>query len=132
MRLLLVLIAFSLIMSCSKNTITNASDHTLVFSDIKSDYVITDINKYGCEKIDKHVIDHILQTGIKISPLDEHDYYSTTGCEISGTLRLSGELYNFKMDYGGILWIGENLVIGCAEECCKQDFEYCTWDKEPD
>ncbi len=122
-------LVFSLI-SCSSKETTNIHDPSRSFYKIYSNYTITDRNNYGCEKINIYILEHVLRTGIEITPGDEHDHYSMTGCSIKGTLAMNKKVVKFTFDYGGILYIGKDLIIGCAEACCKNNFEYCTWEPE--
>lgn len=40
---------------------------------------------------------------------------------------MNKKVVEFTFDYGDILYIGKDLIIDCAEACCKNNFEYCTW-----
>ncbi|MFK5891776.1 MAG: hypothetical protein QM504_00985 [Pseudomonadota bacterium] len=126
---IILIIQLSFFMSaCGTDEVVNHKNKKLIFSNIKSDYKVTDRNNYHCEKIDKKVIKHVLQKGLEVKSRDIHDYYSTTGCTIKGSLKLNNKAENFSFDYGGYIYIGNNMVIGCAKECCKNNFEYCTWE----
>lgn len=124
-----LLIQFTfLISACNTESMVNKSNQKLVFSDINSDFKVTDRNNYQCKKIDGAVIKHVLQKGVEVTNRDIHDNYSTSGCTIEGSLVLNNKNMTFSFDYGGYINVGDNLIIGCAKECCKNNFEYCTWE----
>lgn len=112
----------------SNLTITNTHDRTLKFRNINSDFIVTDQNNYQCKNIDKSVIEHVLKKGLITSDSDIHDYYSYTGCSVSGELKIDGTIKNFHFYYGGILSLGNNQTIACGQDCCKNNFKYCTYD----
>ena len=99
------------------------------FSNIKSTFKITDLNNYKCEPIDQSIIKHVLTNGIIASDRDIHDYYSTVGCSINGTLDVNNTNTTFSFDYGGILKLGTGQTIACGKTCCENNFKYCTWNK---
>jgi len=73
----------------SRPTITNDFSGQ-AFAALQSDFRVTDLNHYGCEPIDASDLKHILETGVAVSARDLHDYYSITGCSISGTVTIDG------------------------------------------
>jgi len=130
MRVLLLFIMPFLIASCVANTIKNKAQNELYFSDVKTDFKLTDANNYGCKKIDISIINHILSTGVKSTARDIHDYYDTTGCSVTGQLKINNKLTDFTFDYGGILYLSNGINLTCGELCCKDGFTYCSWDKK--
>lgn len=114
--------------ACGAGEIVNSKNKILLFSDIESDYVVTDKNNYHCKKIDMKIIKHILSKGVEVTDRDIHDHYSTSGCTVEGTLKLNNKIKSFSFDYGGYINIGNNMTIGCAKECCENNFTYCTWE----
>jgi len=128
MKFIYSLIIFLFLISCGSTEIKNKNHKNLIFNDIKSTYEITDVNNYKCETIDKSVIKHVLENGVIASDRDIHDYYSTVGCSISGTLNSNNEHTTFSFDYGGILKLGTGQTIACGKTCCENNFKYCTWD----
>ena len=113
---------------CSSSVITNTNHNNMIFSDIKSDFIITDTNSYDCKKIDNSIIKHVLKTGVVVSQRNIHDYYDTTGCSTKGSVIMNNSPTKFTFEYGGIINLSNGTQLGCAEICCKNDFEYCTWD----
>lgn len=118
-----------LVVACGAGELHNKNTRT-VFSNIESNYVVTDRNNYQCVNIDKKIIQHVLSTGVEVNGRDIHDFYSTSGCTVEGTLKVNNTSKTFSFDYGGFIYIGNDMIIGCGKECCKDNFEYCTW--EPD
>lgn len=116
------------ITACNAADIVNSNNAKLVFSHIESDYTVTDRNNYQCEKIDEKIIMHVLSKGIEATNRDIHDNYSTSGCTVEGTIVVNQKKESFSFDYGGYITFGNDLVIGCAKECCKNDFKYCSWE----
>ena len=116
--------------SCSTNIITNENHHSIKFSKIESDYQLTDLNNYGCEKINLAVITHFLKKGTLVTEREVHDYYSTTGCSIKGNIVINGRNNSFIFDYGGIIYFGDGMILGCGETCCNENYPYCSWDAE--
>ena len=116
--------------SCSTYTISNKNHSDMKFSLIQSDYRLTDLNNYGCEKIDSSVIKHILQTGTLITEREVHDYYSTTGCSIKGSIVVNGSDTGFTFDYGGVLYFKNGMILGCGRKCCSNNYFYCSWDAQ--
>lgn len=127
----IIILSFSLLflISCGSGEIKNKNHKNLVFNNIKSTFKIADLNNYKCETIDQSVIKHILINGVIASDRDIHDYYSTVGCSISGTLDVNSTSTTFNFDYGGILKLGNGQTIACGKTCCENNFKYCTWDK---
>ena len=128
LRIFLIIQLSFFITACGTVEIVNAKNSKLMFSSIESNYVITDRNNYQCEKIDENVIQHILSKGVEVTGRDIHDHYSTSGCTIEGSLKVNNKKKSFSFDYGGYISIGNNMIVGCAKECCKNDFKYCTWE----
>jgi hypothetical protein len=118
------------IASCNKNDVRSETVADLVFSNIESDYKLTDVNHYDCTEINSTVISHILKYGTFVSEPELHDFYSTTGCTVQGRLKVNGELLEFTYDYGGIMYFNNGKTIACGEGCCRDDYPYCSWDKE--
>lgn len=118
-----------LLVSCSSDVVENQNTKGLVFSDLKSDFVLKDINNYGCEKIDKSVLAHVLKTGVIATDREIHDYYSYTGCTIQGNVTTNGKNIGFIFDYGGIFYLKNGQTIACGEKCCVKGFQHCSWDK---
>ncbi len=117
-----------LIAACDSVNVVNKNDQKLVFTAIKSDYKVTDRNNYGCEKIDETIVKHTLQKGVEVTDRDIHDYFSTSGCTVEGSLIINDTKKSFSFDYGGYIYIGDELIIGCAKKCCENNFKYCTWE----
>lgn len=115
--------------SCANNTVINKHEN-LTISNIVSDYHVTDLNNYDCKKINKAVLAHVLTTGIVITAPDLHDYYSSTGCSIQGTLHINSKKVNFSFDYGGYFRFSDGRILACGKACCTKDFENCSWDPE--
>ncbi|MFK5913631.1 MAG: hypothetical protein QM484_04580 [Woeseiaceae bacterium] len=128
LRMLLIIQFTLLVAACDAEKVVNKSNQKLVFSNINSNYKITDRNNYQCKNIDEKVIKHILQEGVVVTNRDIHDSYSTSGCTVQGTLNSNNKSKSFSFDYGGYINIGNNLIIACAKECCSNDFKYCTWE----
>lgn len=129
MRIITLLFSLLFLISCGSGEIKNKNHKNLSFNNIKSTYKITDLNNYKCETIDESVIRHVLTTGVIVAGREIHDYYSTVGCSISGTLDNNGKNTIFSFDYGGILKLGNGQIIACGRTCCENNFKYCTWDK---
>ena len=114
--------------ACGAGEILNSKNKTLLFEDIESNYVVTDKNNYHCKKIDKKIIKHILSKGVEVTNREIHDHYSTSGCTIEGTLKINNKNNSFSFDYGGHINIGNDMIVGCAKDCCANKFKYCTWE----
>lgn len=127
----IIILSFSLLflIPCGSGEIKNKNHKNMVFNNIKSTFKITDLNNYKCETIDQSVIKHVLINGVIASDRDIHDYYSTVGCSISGTLDVNSTSTTFSFDYGGILKLGNGQIITCRKTCCENNFKYCTWGK---
>lgn len=120
---------FLFLISCGTDEIKNKNNKNLIFNNIKSTFEIADLNNYKCDTIDKSVIKYVLKNGEITSNRDIHDYYSTVGCSISGTLDQNGTNTTFSFDYGGILKLGTGQTIACGKTCCENNFKYCSWEK---
>lgn len=129
MRIIILSFSLLFIISCGSGEIKNKNHKNLIFNNIKSTFKITDLNNYKCQTIDQSVIKHVLTNGVIASDRDIHDYYSTVGCSISGTLDVNNTNTTFSFDYGGILTIGNGKTIACGKVCCENNFKYCTWEK---
>ena len=129
MKFITPLLSLLFLVSCNAEHIKNKSHNNLTFSNIKSTYKVTDLNNYKCKLIDESVIKHMLTHGVIASDRDIHDYYSTVGCSVTGTLNFNGQNTTFSFDYGGILKLGTGQTIACGKTCCENNFKYCTWDK---
>lgn len=110
--------------------VTNENRPALQFTDIRSDYATTDVNGYGCTRIDKSVLEHILRYGTWLSEKEVHDYYSTTGCTIRGSVELNGKETKFDYDYVGIMRFANGMILGCGRNCCSESYPNCSWDKQ--
>lgn len=124
-----VLINALLLSACSVHESTNIHNTDLVFTDIKSDFIVKDINDYDCDKIDITTLNHVFSTANPTTHMDAHDNFSTVGCSIEGSVTTENEYIGFKLDYGGIIYLDNGEIMVCGEECCQNDFEYCTWEK---
>lgn len=127
-RWLIIIFVIPVITSCSAKFITNKSHENIKFSNIDSAYRLTDLNGYGCEKIDASVIEHILRTGTLATEREVHDYYSTTGCSIRGSVFENGLKTDFTFDYGGIMYIDNGQILVCGKSCCNKNYSYCSYD----
>jgi hypothetical protein len=116
--------------SCSTYGVLNKKYPGLVFSDIKSDYSLNDLNNYGCGKIDISVLKYILENGTWITEKIAHDYYSTTGCTINGIISINNKSKKFVFDYGGIFYFNDGKMLGCGENCCRENYPHCSYDKK--
>jgi hypothetical protein len=122
------LLLFIFVLSaCSNKLITTTQSNGLKYSNIQSDYIVTDVNHYSCEKIDESILRHILKTGIPVTSREIHDNYDTTGCSIKGELSKNGETVSFSFDYGGIFYFSDQTFLGCGKKCCENNFIYCTY-----
>lgn len=117
------------ILACSSNKIINIHDTELVFANIQSDYIIKDVNNYDCEDIDIATLKYFLTTSKPVSQIELHDEFSTVGCSIKGRVTIENKSIGFKFDYGGILYLNNGEIMACGEDCCQNNFKYCTWNK---
>jgi hypothetical protein len=127
-KLLLICLSALCFSALGAQVTVNANHKNLRFSDIKSDFVVTDSNKYGCEKIDETALRHILASGTKVTDRELHDYYATTGCSIKGTIKVNGTEDTFTYEYGGIMYFGKGMTLGCGKGCCTETYPNCSWD----
>ena len=125
-----LLIAAPLLASCASDAVRNRFDHELRFSAIHSDFQVTDANGYGCGRMDRAALVHVLETGLWISDRELHDHYSTTGCRVTGGISVNSVATEFTFDYGGILRLSNGKVLGCGEACCTEGFDFCSWDRD--
>lgn len=123
-----ILTSIIFLLACSSNSITNIHNPELLFAKIQSDFIVEDINNYDCEKIDTTTLKHVLSNAIYVTDRYIHDHFSTIGCSIKGQLIMNNKNVGFFFDYGGIIYFENGKTIACAEECCKNDFQYCTWE----
>jgi hypothetical protein len=123
----LLLFILALLSACNNKLITTTSSDDFKYSNIQSDYIVTDANHYSCEKIDESTLIHILKTGIPVTPREIHDNFDTTGCSIKGELSKNGEKVSFSFDYGGIFYFSDQTFLGCGKKCCENNFIYCTY-----
>ena len=128
--MLVKLLAFALLVSCTSDEIENQNTKGLLFSNLKSDFILENISSLNCETINASVINHVLTTGVVATGRDIHDYYSHVGCSVKGTLGVNGANTGFKFDYGGILYLENGQTIACGEKCCVKGFLHCSWDKD--
>jgi hypothetical protein len=101
-----------------------------VFSELKTDYTLIDLNNYGCQPIDSTVLNYILENGTFVTGKELHDHYSTTGCTIKGSVKINNESNKFVYDYGGIIFFSSGKILGCGEGCCRENYPNCSWDKD--
>ena len=126
-----MVVSFSILSTaCAPNLVHNKLNNKLEFSNLVSDYRVTDVNNYGCEKIGRSSLLHILKTGQEVSDRDIHDHYSTTGCTINGRFSVNGRPTHFTFDYGGIFIFSNGMKLGCGKNCCKGGFTFCSYDDE--
>lgn len=121
-----------LVVACTSGIIVNSIDSSLSFDDIRSDFTVKDTNSYGCEKINMGDLKHVLEYGVLSTERDIHDYYSTVGCSVGGSLLMNGERQTFTFDYGGIFRFSNGTILSCGKRCCENNFKYCTWDTTPE
>lgn len=129
MKIINFLIFLVALTACNNKFVTNNQHNGVKFSSIQSDYIVTDTNNYGCEKIDDQVLKHILTTGTSITAREMHDHYDTTGCSIKGQITKNERLVSFTFDYGGIFYFSDETLLGCGRKCCENNFIYCTYSK---
>ena len=126
----IIMILIAICASCSSHTVPNNTDRGIVFTDIKSDYTLNDMNNYGCKPIGLPVLEHIFKNGTFVTEKDLHDQYSTTGCTIKGRVKINNRTNEFIYDYGGIVYLSNGKILGCAQGCCREDYPNCSWDKK--
>lgn len=124
MRNIFSLIFLAIIISAC----TDKSQKT-VFSNFESEFIIQDLNNYGCEKISKENVLHVLETGVTSTSRKVHDNHSIVGCSIEGKLTKRNEVVSFTFDYGGIVNFNDGSILACEEKCCENNFEYCSWER---
>jgi len=124
-----IVLSTSFILACSSNKIINIHDTELVFTNIQSDYIIKDVNNYDCDDIDIATLKYFLTTSKPVSQIELHDEFSTVGCSIKGRVTIENKSIGFKFDYGGILYLNNGEIMACGEDCCQNNFKYCTWNK---
>jgi len=118
-----------IITSCtSKNNLNN--NEKPHFSHIQTNFKLTNKNNYPCDTISLSDIQHIVNNGQLVNEREIHDHYAITGCSIDGTLLVNKELYEFTLDYGGIVYINNGMTLACGEACCHSGFTYCSFDQE--
>jgi len=124
-----IILSTCILLACSSNKTINIHDAELEFTNIQSDFVIKDVNNYDCDDIDIATLKYILTTSKPVSQIELHDEFSTVGCSIKGRVTIKDKSIGFKFDYGGILYLENKKIMACGEDCCQNDFKYCTWDK---
>ncbi|ABC33641.1 hypothetical protein HCH_07027 [Hahella chejuensis KCTC 2396] len=102
-------------------------DSGLVFSHLRLQPEITDLNGFRCQPVNKTDLNHILQTGEFVSHRQIHDEYSISGCSVTGTLSINGSATPFSFDYSGIFYFADGRILACGEACCDAGFEHCGW-----
>lgn len=118
-----------ILLACSSDKVINIHNTDLVFTDIQSDFVLKDINNYDCSEIDISTLKYVLTNGTLTSQREIHDDFSTVGCSIDGQLLLGDKRIDFMFDYGGIFYFKDDNIIACGKDCCRDGFEFCSWDK---
>ena len=127
MKIIISILFLVIITACNNKVVTSNQHETFKFSNIRTDYKVTDTNNYGCEKIDDQILKHILTTGTSITVREMHDHYDTTGCSIKGQITKNERLVSFTFDYGGIFYFSDEALLGCGRKCCENNFIYCTY-----
>lgn len=130
LRHIFVSIGLIALSACTDEVVKNQNEADLIFSHIQSEYVLEDINGYGCSKIDASILLHVVKTGKFATEREVHDYYSYTGCSIKGKIKINNKPTTFQFDYGGIFHFGNGKMLVCGEACCVKSFNYCSWDKD--
>lgn len=128
-RFIAIVLSTFFILACSSNKIINIHDTELVFTNIQSDYIIKDINNYECDDIDIATLKYFLTTSKPVSQIELHNEFSTVGCSIKGRVTVDSKSIGFRFDYGGILYLNNGKIMACGEDCCQNNFKYCTWNK---
>lgn len=129
MKLLCISLILSLFtLSCSTQNVINKNHNGLLFSKIKSDLVLSDINDYGCSKIELSDLSFLLENSTIVSNSLIHDQYSIVGCSIRGTTLKNKKEVEFTFDYGGVFYFSDGVVMACGELCCNDSYKFCSWD----
>ena len=110
-----------------EGTIVTLKDFKQHFSEIKTQYVTSFLPAATLEP-GMVTISHVLKTGTIVTQTELHDYYDTTGCSMKGSVIMNTSSAEFSFEYGVIIYFNNGTQPGCAELCCKDNFEYCTWD----
>lgn len=129
MKLLCISLVLSfLTFGCSTQKVINKNHNELIFSEIKSNLFLTDINDYGCGQIGLSDLSFLLENSTIVSDSVIHDQYSIVGCSINGTALKNKKKVEFTFDYGGIFYFSDGVVMACGELCCNDSYEFCSWD----
>jgi len=125
-----VSIVSALLLSGCNSSETAPASATLQmeYSDFYSNFVVKDINHYGCTVVTKSELNHILDTGEYIDSKTLHDRYSSVGCSVDGRVSINGDAVTFEFDYGGVFHLSNGRFLACGEHCCRDGFEYCTYE----
>ncbi|WP_133251371.1 hypothetical protein [Pokkaliibacter plantistimulans] len=97
------------------------------YTELKSDFKVSDARHYGCDQIDQQVLQHVLDSGVSVTQQDVDEQFTTTGCTIHGSLRRNGQPLGFSFDYGGVLQLSDGSLLACGDGCCNDAFDYCSW-----
>lgn len=132
MKAMLVLVV-ALAMSACVNTQQSSSRQAekTTFSVVEMSDEVRDENGYGCELVGQADLVHFLQTADFESQRTIHDHFSVVGCSVTGKIRINGEISSFVFDYGGIMYLDDGRILACGENCCGDEYEYCTWEASP-
>ncbi|MFT4906418.1 MAG: hypothetical protein ACI978_000483 [Oleispira sp.] len=128
-KFIVTLLSTCFLLACSSNKVINIHEPELEFTNIKSDFILKDVNNYDCDDIDVSTLKYILTTSKPASQIELHDEFSTVGCSIKGWVTIKNKSIGFKFDYGGILYLDNGEIMACSEDCCQNSFKYCTWEK---
>lgn len=129
MRLLCISLVLSLLtLGCSTQNVININHNELIFSEIKSDLFLSDINDYGCGKIELSELSFLLENSTIVSNSTIHDQYSIVGCSINGTALKNNKKVEFSFDYGGVFYFSDGVIMACGELCCNDSYKFCSWD----
>lgn len=124
------LVCVLVLSACSSGEVVNSHNSEVVFSNIETDFIVEDINGYGCDEITSAVLNYVFENGNYSTQMDVHDNYSTVGCSIKGKLLTNNQVVEFTFDYGGIVNFDNGKIFVCGENCCQNNFQFCTWDRE--
>ncbi|WP_444930765.1 hypothetical protein ACJJIF_02990 [Microbulbifer sp. SSSA002] len=116
---------FFIIVGCSSDSIRGSS-YPFEYTEIRYEN-LEDVNQCGCSLISREKLTHILKTGVNKTSMEIHDHVSTVGCTVNGTLKRNGQVLDFLFDYGGVFYFSDDSMLVCAESCCSDGFEFCSW-----
>ncbi len=115
----------------ASGTVTNQSNPSLQFSRIESDFKVSNKNGYDCPTLTPDVLQHILARGKEVDQTELHDYFSYSGCSVTGSMLLNRQQVTFSFDYAGLFRLSNGLLIACTTDCCGDpDYPYCGWDTD--